>query len=149
MIEEAFQTRPILDALLARYHDSLELMILSDEDWRLLRHIVDFLAPFKEVTKKSEGHKITLDSFQPSMEFLINHFEKQQTLHTRREVMLRLINTAWLLFEKYYSLIDQSGAYITALLLHPERRIKWLKNHWTTTEKKRWLNTGLKRARDL
>lgn len=32
MIEEAFQTRPILDALLARYHDSLELMLLSDED---------------------------------------------------------------------------------------------------------------------
>jgi hypothetical protein len=32
MIEEAFQTRPILDVLLARYHDSLEQMILSDKD---------------------------------------------------------------------------------------------------------------------
>lgn len=149
MIEEAFQTRPILDALMARYHDSLELMVLSDEDWRLLKHIADFLAPFKEVTKKSEGHETTLDSFQPSMEFLINHFEKQQVLHTRREVILRPINTAWLLFEKYYSLIDQSGAYITALLLHPERRVKWLKKRWTTNEKRKWLTTGLKRARDL
>jgi hypothetical protein len=149
MIEEAFQTRPILDALLARYHDSLELMVLSDEDWRFLRYIADFLAPFKEVTKRSEGHETTLDSFQPSMEFLINHFEKQQALHTRREVMLWPINTAWLLFEKYYSLIDQSGAYITALLLHPERRAKWLKKRWTTNEKKKWLATGLKRARDL
>jgi hypothetical protein len=63
--------------------------------------------------------------------------------------MLRPINTAWLLFEKYYSLIDQSGAYITALLLHPERRAKWLKKRWTTTEKKRWLTMGLKRAQDL
>ncbi|KAL1581652.1 hypothetical protein WHR41_09645 [Cladosporium halotolerans] len=149
MIEEAFQTRPILDALLARCHDSLELMILSDGDWRLLKHIAEFLTPFKEVTKKNEGHKTTLDSFQPSMEFLINHFEKQQILHTRREVMLRPINTAWLLFEKYYSLIDQSGAYVTALLLHPERRVKWLKKRWTTTEKKKWLTSGLKRARDL
>ena len=149
MIEEAFQTRPILDALMARCHDSLELIILSDGDWQLLKHIAEFLAPFKEVTKKNEGHKTTLDSFQPSMEFLINHFEKQQTLHTRREVMLRPINTAWLLFEKYYSLIDQSGAYITALLLHPERRAKWLRKRWTTTEKKRWLTNGLKRARDL
>lgn len=147
MIEEAFQTRPILDALLARCHDSLELMILSDEDWRLLKHIAEFLTPFKEVTKKNEGHKAALDSFQPSMEFLINHFEKQQTFHTRHEVMLRPINTAWLLFEKYYSLIDQSGAYITALLLHPERRVKWLKKRWTTTEKKKWLTTGLKRAK--
>jgi hypothetical protein len=31
MIEETFQTRPVLDALLARYHDSLELMVLPDE----------------------------------------------------------------------------------------------------------------------
>jgi hypothetical protein len=127
MIEEAFQIRPILDALLARYHDSFELMVLADEDWRLLKHVADFLTPFKEVTKKNEGHNTTLDNFQPSMEFLINHFEKQQAFHTRREIMLRPINTAWLLFEKYYSLIDQSGAYITALLLHPERRAKWLK----------------------
>jgi hypothetical protein len=133
MIEEAFQTRPILDALLARYHDSLELMVLSDEDWRFLRHIADFLALFKEVTKKSKGYETTLDSFQPSMEFLINHFEKQQALHARREVMLRPINTAWLLFEKYYT----------------ERRAKWLKKRWTTNEKKKWLTTGLKRARDL
>lgn len=80
------------------------------------------------------------------MEFLINHFEKQQTPHTRREVMLRPITTAWLLFEEYYSLIDQSEAYITALLLHPERRVKRLKKRWTTTEKKKWLSTGLKRA---
>jgi hypothetical protein len=94
MIEEAFQTKPILDALLARYHDSLELMVLLDEDWQLLKHIAGFLTPFKEVTKKNEGHKTTLDSFQPSIEFLINHFEKQQALHTRREVMLRPINTA-------------------------------------------------------
>lgn len=124
-------------------------MILSDGDWQLLKHIAEFLTPFKEVTKKNESHKTTLDSFQPSMEFLINHFEKQQTIHTRREVMLRPINTAWLLFEKYYSLIDQSGAYITALLLHPERWVKWLKKRWTTTEKKKWLTTGLKQARDL
>jgi hypothetical protein len=63
MIEEAFQTKPILDALLARYHDSLELMVLSDKDWQLLKHIAGFLTPFKEVTKKNEGHKTTLDSF--------------------------------------------------------------------------------------
>lgn len=82
----------------------------------------DFLAPLEEVTKKNEDHETTVDSFQQSMEFLINHFKKQQALHTRREVMLRPINTAWLLFEKHYSLIHQSGAYITALLLHPKRR---------------------------
>lgn len=63
--------------------------------------------------------------------------------------MLRPINTVWLLFDQYYGLIDQSGAYITVLLLHPERRVKWLKKRWTTTEMKEWLAARLKRARDL
>ena len=76
MIEEAFRTRPILDALFARYADTLELMILTNDDWTLLKHIHNFLVPFKEVTLKVEGHDATLDCFQPSMEFLISHFEE-------------------------------------------------------------------------
>jgi hypothetical protein len=54
-----------------------------------------------------------------------------------------------LLFEDYHSLIDQSGAYIMALLLRPERHVKWLKRRWTTSEKKKRFATGSKRAKDL
>jgi hypothetical protein len=50
MIEEAFRTRPILDAMYARYPDALELVVLTDNDWALLEHIYTFLLPFKEVT---------------------------------------------------------------------------------------------------
>ena len=32
MIEEAFRTRPILNALYARYHDALKLVVLTDDD---------------------------------------------------------------------------------------------------------------------
>lgn len=149
MIEEAIRAKPVLDALFTRYKDELEPMILTEVDWSLLHHVCVFLSPFKEVTLKNEGHSTTLDVFQPSMEFLIEHFESSQRLHTRREVLLAPINTAWLLFNKYYQLIDDSGAYITALLLHPQRRLKWLKKRWTTAEKKRWLAAAQKRARDL
>jgi hypothetical protein len=62
------------------------------------------------------------------MEFLINYFEEQQKKHSKHKTLLALLNTAWYLFSKYYSLIDESGAYITAALLHPERRYKWLYN---------------------
>jgi hypothetical protein len=149
MIEEAFRTRPILDALFARYADALESMILTNDDWTLLKHIHNFLVPFKEVTLKAECHDATLDCFQPSMEFLISHFEEQQKLHSKHTTLLAPINTAWLLFSKYYSLIDESGAYITAALLHPERRYKWLQNQWNTPVKKRWLKEGLQRAQKL
>jgi hypothetical protein len=83
------------------------------------------------------------------MEFLINHFEEQQRKHSKHKTLLALLNTAWYLFSKYYSLIDESGAYITAALLHPERRHKWLYNQWNTTEKKKWLKKGLQRAKAL
>jgi hypothetical protein len=60
------------------------------------------------------------------MEFLINHFEEQQKRHLKCKTLLTPLNTAWFLFSKYYSLIDESGAYIIATLLHLERRQKWL-----------------------
>jgi hypothetical protein len=62
------------------------------------------------------------------MEFLINHFEEQQKRHLKCKTLLAPLNTAWFLFSKYYSLIDESRAYITAALLHLERRQKWLLN---------------------
>ncbi|KAI1507615.1 hypothetical protein Ptr86124_013472, partial [Pyrenophora tritici-repentis] len=97
MIEEAFRTRPILNALYTRYPDALE------------------------TTEAPSKHK----------------------------TLLAPLNTAWFLFSKYYALIDESGAYITAALLHPERRYKWLQNQWNTTEKKKWLKLGLQRAEAL
>jgi hypothetical protein len=149
MIEEAFRTRPILNALFARHADALELVVLTSDDWTFLEHVYNFLVPFKEVTLKAEGYQATLDCFQPSMEFLINHFEEQQKKHSKHKTLLAPLNTAWYLFSKYYSLIDESGAYITAALLHPERRHKWLYNQWNTTEKKKWLKKGLQRAEAL
>jgi hypothetical protein len=149
MIEEAFRTRPILDALYTRYADALALVILTNDDWALLEHIYNFLMPFKEVTLKVEGHQATLNCFQPSIEFLISHFKEQQKHHSKYKTLLALLNTAWFLFSKYYSLINESGAYIIAALLHPKRRHKWLYNQWSTTEKKKWLKKGLQSAEAL
>jgi hypothetical protein len=118
-------------------------------DWTLLGHVHTFLLPFKEVIFKAEGYQATLDCFQPSMEFLINHFEEQQKTHFKHLTLLTALNTAWLLFSKYYGLIDESGACITAALLHPERRHKWLHNQWSITEKKKWLKVGFQRAEAL
>jgi hypothetical protein len=132
MIEEAFRTRPILNALYTRYPDALELVVLTDNNWTLLEHVHNFLLPFKEVTLKAEGHQATLDCFQPSMEFLINHFEEQQRHHSKHKTLLAPLEHGLVSLSKYYALVDESGAYITAALLHPERRYKWLQNQWNT-----------------
>ena len=44
--------------------------MLSSKDWLFLEHMQRFFIPFKEVILKLEGHCYTLDTFQPSMEFL-------------------------------------------------------------------------------
>jgi hypothetical protein len=56
MIEKAFRTRPILNALFARHADALELVVLTSDDWTFLEHVYNFLVPFKEVTLKAEGY---------------------------------------------------------------------------------------------
>jgi hypothetical protein len=63
MIEEAFRTRPILDALYTRYANALALVVLTDDNWALLEHIYNFLMPFEEVTLKAESYQATLDYF--------------------------------------------------------------------------------------
>jgi hypothetical protein len=94
---------------------------------------------------------IESESIQPVLlrQRYANHFEEQQKRHSKHKTLLAPLNTAWFLFSKYYGLIDESGAYITAALLHPERRSKWLQNQWNTTEKKKWLKAGLQRAEAL
>ena len=61
MIQEAFRTRPTLNALFARHSDALELVVLTGDDWALLEHVYNFPVPFKEVTLKAEGHQAALD----------------------------------------------------------------------------------------
>jgi hypothetical protein len=53
--------------------------------------------------------------------------------------------TCWYAFDKYYKLIDQSAAYVTAILLHPNKR----KNYLTAAWKQRWVQEGIQRARAL
>lgn len=56
IIEEAFRTRPILNALFARHPNALELVILTSNNQALLKHVYNFLVPFKEVTLKAKGY---------------------------------------------------------------------------------------------
>lgn len=53
--------------------------------------------------------------------------------------------TCWYAFDKYYKLTDQSVAYVTAILLHPNKR----KNYLTAAWKQKWVQEGIQRARTL
>jgi hypothetical protein len=59
--------------------------------------------------------------------------------------MYHAIHVAWYAFDKYYDLIDQTGAYAAAVLLHPSKRKAWLDALWLP----KWIRNGLERAKEV
>ena len=99
---------------------------LSPSEWTLLQQTIAFLQPFKHATKLLEGDSVSLDRVQLTMDSIIDHFQKQMALHRNNTELNASIVTAYIAFDKYYSLMDQSGAYTAAILLNPNRRLSYL-----------------------
>jgi hypothetical protein len=144
LIEQAGQERPAYAAICNQVPELEQYYLLPDE-WQLIQHTYNFLQPFREVTKRAEGDNVTLDTVQVEMDFLRHHYHTQEVKHTNHTGLLSAINTSWLLFNKYYELIDEVAAYVTAILLHPSRRKAYLVKHW----KKGWIRQGILRAKAL
>jgi hypothetical protein len=103
---------------------------LSASKWHLVQLTIDFLVPFKEATKRCEGDEVTLDKVQLIMDALTAHFKEQQNLYCNNTSFTESIITSWYAFDKYYSLIDQIGAYLAAILLHSSYRKGYLQTAW-------------------
>lgn len=78
-------------------HDNPQLndCELSQTEWRLLRDTEQSLQPFKEQTKRCEGDNVTLDQLQESMDFLVDHFEKQFHKHRSNRPFVECMTTVW------------------------------------------------------
>ena len=79
------------------------------------------------------------------MDSLIAHFKQQMSLHRSNTSFNASLVTAWHTFDKYYNLIDETGAYTAAILLHPNRRKSYLQAAWNRD----WVNPGVERATSI
>lgn len=59
--------------------------------------------------------------------------------------MVNSINMGWYVLDKYYKSSDEAPAYITALLLHPMRRKKYIDSNWASA----WCEPALHAARKI
>ena len=100
--------------------------LLSPLEWTLVEQTIAFLQPFKYATKQLEGDSVSLDKVQLTMDSLVAHFKQQMSLHRSNTSFNASVVTAWHAFDKYYNLIDETGAYTAAILLHPNRRKSYL-----------------------
>lgn len=86
-----------------------------------MEQTIDFLLLFKEATKQCEGDHVTLDKVQIAMDGLVEHYNEQKAQHKTNKSLPESLLTSWHVFDKYYELIDETGAYTAAIVLHPNQ----------------------------
>jgi hypothetical protein len=69
--------RPVIEKYCSDYKDKLKGDLLSFADWKKLRTIKDFLAPFTRATLAAEGDSISINSTLFIIDVLIKHLQNQ------------------------------------------------------------------------
>ena len=143
--EDALSLKVAYAAFLAKHSEQLSDCELSNSEWHIIETTVTFLEPFKEATKQCEGDYVTLDKVQTHMDALVQHYKEQQDIHSGNKSLSESLFASWYVFDKYYNLIDQTGAYTAAILLHPSKRLSYLQLAW----KQAWIKPCVKRSKTL
>jgi hypothetical protein len=101
------------------------------------------LKPFQQTTKRLEGNAVeghhgSVWEALPCVELLLDHLEKQKDIYTEAKYphLFKSINLAWAKLDDYYTKIDESPAYTTALALHPRFRYSYFEKRWDEGMKK-------------
>jgi hypothetical protein len=83
------------------------------------------------------------------MEWLLKHLEESKMQHEHdEEPYLRIgCNLAWMKMDEYYSLTDESPAYLAALVLHPGFRWSAVESQWT--DQPDWIMRGKAAVREV
>ena len=75
----------------------------------------------------AQGDNATIDRVLFTMDILVQHFEKALSDHASNKEFSSRINKRWETFNKYYSKIDDSPLYTATLILHLNRRTKYIR----------------------
>ena len=77
MLTVLLNLRPIIEKYCLNYEDELKEDILSPKDWKKLRTIKDFLAPFSRATLFTEGDSTSINRTLFIMDVLIKHLQNE------------------------------------------------------------------------
>ena len=77
MLVVLLNLRPAVEKYCQDHEEELEDDILTPKDWKKLRTIKDFLAPFSRATLFTEGDSTSLDSTLFTMDVLIRHLQEE------------------------------------------------------------------------
>ncbi|KJZ70441.1 hypothetical protein HIM_10179 [Hirsutella minnesotensis 3608] len=89
-------------------------------------------------TKALESSFSTLDNVLLAMDFVLAQFEEGKDASAHDPIMAPMFNSGWAKMEKYYSLTDESPAYVAAIVLHPSHKWHYIDENW----KKEWAQSA-------
>ena len=85
----------------------------------LLISIRNFLLPFHDAIKATEGREATLERVLPTMDFLVEAFEQGLAEYKSDTYMHAAIQTGYTKLLKYWNKTERAPAYIAAIILDP------------------------------
>jgi hypothetical protein len=161
MLVVAIEKAGAIDTYAKNHFATLQEDYLTPQDWKRLRTIKDFLQPFHRATLETQGDAATINKVLFTMDILVQYFEAtlvsnlclklnntnivRQSQYTSDKDFTSRIKKGWEIFDKYYSKTDNSPLYAAALILHPNRRTKYIKANW----KAKWVKPTLKKVKEL
>ncbi|KJZ69620.1 hypothetical protein HIM_10983 [Hirsutella minnesotensis 3608] len=90
----------------------------------------EFLQPFHQATMEQQMAWASIDQVLENMDILFVQFEDAKVKYADNAHMVNSIHMGWWVLSKYYEETDKNPVYATALLLHPEKRRRYLDRHW-------------------
>jgi hypothetical protein len=82
MLKVLLDLRPAVEKYCTDHEDELEGDLLSFQDWKKLRTIKEFLAPFSRATLFAEGDSTSIDATLFTMDVLIKHLQNETVSST-------------------------------------------------------------------
>ena len=133
---------------------------LSSDDWFVLTEYKRILEPIWEATMMLEGDAVNgrngaIWEVLPVYEFILEQFydldeqykkypgENAQNFHTSLQLGIQKL-------DDYYWLLDETPAYLAAVVLHPQLKWQWIEKIWGKKKNgKKWIHAGRAAVEDL
>ncbi|KJZ68331.1 hypothetical protein HIM_12278 [Hirsutella minnesotensis 3608] len=142
LLDAAISQEGPLSVFVNQYHRELEDDILTHDDWQVLKMTHEFLQPFHQATMEQQMAWASIDQVLENMDILFVQFEDAKVKYAENAHMVNSIHMGWWVLSKYYEETDKNPVYATALLLHPEKRRRYLDRHWAPE----WRQTAIAAA---
>ncbi|EFZ03287.1 transposase-like protein [Metarhizium robertsii ARSEF 23] len=130
LLDAAIRQEGSMSIFLNQFHRELEDDILTHDDWQILKMTHEFLQPFHQATMEQQMEWASIDQVLENMDILFKQFEDAKIKYADNERMVNSIHMGWWVLAKYYEESDSNPIYVTALLLHPEKRRRYIDRHW-------------------